>query len=45
MLVRTGGRGRSASEFRELLAMAGLHVTNVTPVGFGQSIVEAVRCA
>ena len=42
MLVRTGGRGRRASEFRELLAMAGLHVTNVRPVGFVQSIIEAV---
>lgn len=42
MLVRTGGRGRRASEFRELLATAGLHVTNMTPVGFAQSLIEAV---
>jgi hypothetical protein len=43
MLARTGGRERTASEFRALLESAGLWLDRVTPTGTAVSLVEAVK--
>jgi hypothetical protein len=43
MLARTGGRERTASEFRTLLESAGLWLDRVTPTGTAVSLVEAVK--
>ena len=42
MLVMAGGRERTASEYRSLLATAGFDLTSVIPIRAGASIVEAV---
>jgi hypothetical protein len=42
MLVMTGGRERRASEFRDLLAGAGLRLVRVLPTESPISVVEAV---
>ena len=42
MLVRTGGRDRSETEFGALLASAGLRLERVVPTGAPVSLVEAV---
>jgi hypothetical protein len=43
MLARTGGRERTATEFRRLLKSAGLKVDRVIPTGTSLSLVEAVK--
>ncbi|HLL74380.1 MAG TPA: methyltransferase [Pyrinomonadaceae bacterium] len=43
MLVMTGGRERTAAEYRALLAEAGFEMTNVIPTKSPVSIVEAVK--
>lgn len=43
MLVRTGGRERTANEFRDLLAQAGLRATRIVPTSSPVSVIEAVR--
>lgn len=43
MLVMTGGRERTAAEYRALLARAGFEMTNVIPTKSPVSIVEAVK--
>jgi hypothetical protein len=42
MLVRTGGRERTESEFRALLGAAGLRLLRTVPTGTPLSLVEAV---
>ena len=42
MLVNTGGRERTADEYRELLAGAGLRMTRVVPTPSPVSVIEAV---
>ena len=42
MLALVGGRQRTQSEYRDLLAEAGFQVTRVVPTAAGASIVEAV---
>jgi hypothetical protein len=41
MLVRTGGRERTESEFQELLKAAGLQLARVVPTSTHLSLVEA----
>jgi O-methyltransferase domain len=43
MLIATGGRERTAAEFRTLLGAAGLHVTRMAPTPAAMSIIEARR--
>lgn len=43
MLVMPGGQERTAAEYDELLAKAGLKMTNVIPTASAVSIVEAVK--
>jgi hypothetical protein len=43
MLVTPGGIERTAAEYRELLAQAGLHLTRIVPTASPYSIVEAVK--
>ena len=43
MLVRTGGRERTASEFCALLTEAGLRATRIVPTASPVSVIEAVR--
>jgi hypothetical protein len=40
MLVVAGGRERTESEYRELLAQAGFELTRIVPTGAPQSIIE-----
>jgi len=42
MLVMTGGRERRASEYRDLLAAAGLRMTRVYPTESPIAVVESV---
>ena len=42
MLVMVGGQERTGSEYRELLASAGLRVTRVIPTPAAMSLIEAV---
>ena len=42
MMVLSGGRERTADEFRRLLAAAGFTLTRVLPTRFPNSVVEAV---
>jgi hypothetical protein len=42
MMLVTGGRQRSETEFRELYESAGLHLTRIVPTGMA-SVVEGVR--
>ncbi len=42
MMVMTGGRERTASEFQELLRKAGFRLESVTPTGSPLSLVQAV---
>ena len=44
MLVRTGGRERTANEFHDLLAQAGLRATHIVSTAAPVSVIEAV-CA
>jgi len=41
MLLMTGGRERTAQEFRELLAKAGFRLTQVIPTKSPYCVVEA----
>jgi ubiquinone/menaquinone biosynthesis C-methylase UbiE len=41
MLVMTGGKERTATEFRELLAAAGFKLLKITPTNLPTSIIEA----
>jgi hypothetical protein len=43
MLVSPGGLERTAEEYRELLAAAGLRLTRIIPMPSPYSIVEAVK--
>jgi hypothetical protein len=43
MLVMTGGRERTETEYRALLASAGLKLTQVIPTHTEMSVIEAVR--
>lgn len=43
MLVMTGGRQRTAEEYRQLYAASGLRLTRVIPTGSELSIVEGAR--
>ena len=43
MLVRTGGRERTATEFQDLLAEAGLRATRIVPTATPVSVIDAVR--
>lgn len=43
MLALVGGRERTAQEYRDLLASAGLEMTRVVPTASAVSVVEAVR--
>jgi SAM-dependent methyltransferase len=43
MLVMTGGRERTAAEYRALLAAAGFEMTGVIPTSSPVSIVEAIK--
>ena len=43
MLVMTGGRERTAAEFRDLLARAGFEMTRVIPTNSPMCVVEAVK--
>jgi hypothetical protein len=43
MLVTCSGRERTESEFRELLAKAGLALSRVVPLPAPMSVLEAVR--
>jgi hypothetical protein len=42
MLVRTGGRERTETEYRAFLAEAGLRLERIVPTGAAVSLVEAV---
>jgi hypothetical protein len=42
MLVMTGGRERTKSEFRTLLAAAGYRLTKIVPTMAPQSVIEAI---
>jgi len=42
MLVMTGGRERTKSEFRTLLAAAGYRLTKMVPTMAPQSVIEAI---
>ena len=42
MLVMVGGQERTESEYRELIASAGLRVTRVIPTPAAMSLIEAV---
>jgi hypothetical protein len=41
MLVYAGGRERTAAEYRDLLASAGLSMKRILPTGSALSIIEA----
>jgi len=43
MLVRTGGRERTANEFRDLLTQAGLRAIRIASTAAPVSVIEAVR--
>ena len=43
MLVGPGGQERTATEYGELLAKAGLRMTRVVPTASEVSVVEAVQ--
>jgi hypothetical protein len=43
MLVRTGGRERTATEFQDLLTEAGLRATRIVPTATPVSVIDAVR--
>jgi SAM-dependent methyltransferase len=43
MLILTGGRERTATEFRELLARAGFELTRVVPTNSPLCVIEAVK--
>lgn len=43
MLVRTGGRERTANQFHDLLAQAGLRATRIVSTAAPISVIEAVR--
>ena len=43
MLVRTEGRERTATEFQDLLAEAGLRATRIVPTATPVSVIDAVR--
>ena len=43
MLIMTGGRERTAAEYRSLLTMCGFRVTRVLPTDSPVSIIEAVK--
>jgi hypothetical protein len=44
MLMFPGGRERTASEWRELLAKAGFTLTRIVPTKAPDSVIEAVCC-
>jgi hypothetical protein len=41
MLVMTGGKERTATEFEQLLAAAGFKLLKITPTNLPTSIIEA----
>lgn len=41
MLVYTGGKERTAEEWKLLLASAGFDIYKITPIMMGQSVIEA----
>ena len=43
MMVMTGGRGRSETEFRALFEAAGFRLANIIPTEAAVSIIEAIR--
>jgi hypothetical protein len=43
MLVATGGRERTESEYRALLHAAGFEVTRIVPTASGLAVIEAHR--
>lgn len=43
MLVSPGGSERTAEEYRELLAAAGLRLTRIVPTQSPMSIIEAAK--
>jgi cyclopropane fatty-acyl-phospholipid synthase-like methyltransferase len=43
MLVSPGGKERTADEYRELFARAGLRLTRIIPTKSAYSIIEAVK--
>ena len=45
MLVNTGGRERSETEFQSLLRSAGFELTRIIPTDTPWSIVEGIRCS
>ena len=45
MLVNTGGRERSETEFQSLLRSAGFELTRIIPTETPWSIVEGIRCS
>jgi ubiquinone/menaquinone biosynthesis C-methylase UbiE len=42
MLVSPGGKERTAAEYRDLFALAGLHLTRIVPTNSPYSVIEAV---
>ena len=44
MLMFPGGRERTASEWRDLLARAGFTLTQIMPTKAPESVIEAVIC-
>jgi predicted O-methyltransferase YrrM len=43
LVLNAGGRERTEPEFRDLLAKAGLHLTQIVPTVTPKSVIEAVR--
>jgi hypothetical protein len=44
MLMFPGGRERTASEWRDLLARTGFTLTQIVPTKAPESVIEAVIC-
>ncbi len=43
LLMTSGGRERTETEFRELLAAAGFQLTRIVPVGVSANIIEGMK--
>ena len=43
MIVETGGRERTGTEFRSLLASAGFEVTKILPTRAPECVLEGIR--
>jgi hypothetical protein len=43
LVMSPGGKERTASEFRELFAAAGFHLTNIIPTQSPVSVIEGIK--